>query len=130
MAIHKQLNYKDAETECERASGKLASVHSSEENTFIFESLTKEVSWLGGNDMAVEGTWIWTDNTQWSYSNWARSEPNNYGGFEHCLVIGRYDEKWNDHPCGIVHEAICKRGKESQIPVTFLLPPDFPFDVS
>ena len=28
------------------------------------------ISWLGGRDFPVEGSFTWTDGTAWSYTNW------------------------------------------------------------
>ena len=49
--------------------------------------------WLGGTDSAQEGVFSWTDETTWTYQNWALGEPNNKGVFlsvingEDCMAI-------------------------------------------
>ena len=62
---------------------------------------------MGGNDIADEGTWEWTDGTAWADIGWCGGEPNNSHGpecvstrDEDCLVFGaRSNGCWNDYPC-------------------------------
>ena len=38
---------------------------------FTLGLLKGEPVWLGGNDMATEGVWSWTEGkTSWNYTNW------------------------------------------------------------
>ena len=69
------------------------------------------IGWLGGTDMAVEGTWIWADGLEagdvfWTggpggstttFANWHAGEPNNSGNedFLHTNFFGP-DGLWND----------------------------------
>merc|ERR1712210_218930 len=73
----------------------------------------KEV-WLGGNDIEVEGTWKWVDCSPWNATFWARGEPNNNGGAEHCLHhVFNYPSclygKWNDEPCRREQGFLCSK---------------------
>ena len=58
-------------------------------------------AWLGGNDVANEGTFEWTTGEDFSsYQNFAWDEPNDYGSGEDHL-LGWYSnqgnsDKWND----------------------------------
>ena len=76
--------------------GYLATVTSAAENSFL-TSLSAS-GWLGGSDVAEEGTWRWMDGPEagtmfWTggangvatgYANWKTlREPNNDGGVEH-----------------------------------------------
>merc|ERR1712210_103565 len=76
----------------------------------------KEV-WLGGNDIEVEGTWKWVDCSPWNATFWARGEPNNAGGAEHCLHhVFNYPPfpsylygKWNDEGCRREQGFLCSK---------------------
>ena len=58
-------------------------------------------TWIGLNDIAQEGKFVWSDGTPNNYSNFHPNEPNSHGGRENCVNmfdIG-WDLKWNDFPC-------------------------------
>lgn len=83
----------------------LVSVQSQQENDCILSSLlslglntTNDVIWIGFNDEAVEGTFVWYDQSPVVYTNWAAGEPNNSGGDEDCVQIYP-DGHWNDLNC-------------------------------
>ena len=99
--------WKDAEQKCVEYGGHLTSIQSSEENKFIYDLSVKTETWIGGNDLATEGSWTWADGTSWSFTNW-RGLPNNDGN-EDCLDIGYYKEEWNDNKCSSKLPSICKK---------------------
>ena len=101
------LNWKDAEKKCTEIGGRLASVHSDEENNFIFQTSNNAVTWLGGNDMSAEGSWIWSDGSSRRYTNWNSGQPNNNGN-QDCQTIGYFAEKWDDDGCTAKRQSICK----------------------
>ena len=85
----------------------LVSIQSQAENECIVSSLVNlglnsvnDVIWIGHNDEAAEGTFVWYDQSPITYTNWAGGEPNNTGGNEDCVQIYP-DGFWNDLPCGI-----------------------------
>jgi hypothetical protein len=63
-------------------------------------------TWIGANDLASEGTWVWSDGTPWDYSNWLPGEPNGWTG-ENC---GHFWDGpgWNDHSCDLMLGAVCR----------------------
>ncbi len=61
--------------------------------------------WIGLNDINVEGTWVWSDNSPLTYSAWKSGEPNNSGG-EDCAETD--DVGWNDEGCGEVRAYVCE----------------------
>jgi gliding motility-associated-like protein len=57
--------------------------------------------WIGYNDDAVEGQWVWTDGTPFGFENWNAGEPNNSSCFpsndgEDAAIIQMNNGKWND----------------------------------
>uniref|UniRef100_A0AAR2J1M5 C-type lectin domain-containing protein n=1 Tax=Pygocentrus nattereri TaxID=42514 RepID=A0AAR2J1M5_PYGNA len=61
-----------SEQNCVNMEGHLASVHSSEEYTFIQDLLNatnSNTTWLGGTDAAQEEVWVWTDGSAFNYPN-------------------------------------------------------------
>lgn len=57
--------------------------------------------WLGGRQVedkvaAAEG-WSWYTGEAWSFANWQKGEPNDWGGAEDFLGTWKnYDWRWND----------------------------------
>ena len=96
----------NAQSDCESRGGDLASVRSSEENAEAY-ALTGGVStWIGYNDKAVEGSWVWTDGYTGDYSNWLSGEPGPPGtDYEDCACYyylfteWGYGESWGDLTC-------------------------------
>ena len=69
--------------------------------------------WMGGSDIASEGTWMWEDGKPWAlYKNFASGEPNDGAGGEDCLemVKGNHnDGRWNDISCSDALRSVCKK---------------------
>ena len=84
------MNWTAAEDFCQEEGGHLASVASKETMDFVNAGLASRglgYVWLGGNDIAKEGVWEWTDCTPWKFSLWAPEEPSNWNGIEHCVAF-------------------------------------------
>ena len=77
------MDWSEAEMACERQGSHLASVTNQEVHNYIKGKQIK--AWIGGTDMNEEGTWLWTDCSDWSFnSGWNWGEPNNYWWAEDC----------------------------------------------
>ncbi len=75
----------------------LASLGSAAEETFVANLVPEQYAWIGYNDIASEGNFVWTDGSPVSYINWADGEPNDAGG-EDATVINWSGISWNDLP--------------------------------
>ena len=62
-------------------------------------SLTTEYNcWIGINDIDNEGTFMWADGTESTYTRWGSGEPSDSGGDEDCGETFP-NEYWNDDSC-------------------------------
>ena len=102
--VTKKMNWTAAEDFCQEEGGHLASVAAKETMDFVNAGLASRglgYVWLGGNDIAKEGDWKWTDCTPWELTFWAPGEPTNSHGYEDCLYHRRQYNNWNDGHCWV-----------------------------
>ena len=71
---------------------------------------SNEYVWIGCNDIAHEGRFVWSHNNQVvTYSKWYKGEPNNNGNEDCCHTL-KNSGAWNDLKCDSRLDAfICKK---------------------
>ncbi|XP_059975876.1 C-type lectin domain family 19 member A [Mesoplodon densirostris] len=105
-----------------RKSAKLASIHSWEENVFVYDLVNSCVPgipadiWTGLHDHRQEGQFEWTDGSSYDYSYWDGSQPDD--GIhadpeeEDCVQIWYRPtsalRSWNDNTCSRKFPFVCK----------------------
>uniref|UniRef100_A0A665UEQ5 C-type lectin domain-containing protein n=1 Tax=Echeneis naucrates TaxID=173247 RepID=A0A665UEQ5_ECHNA len=110
-------NWHDAEAHCNSEQGHLASFHSQEELSFLTGELIhygiNTQSWVGLNDINVEGQFVYTDGTPADFLLWAPNQPDNYQNNEDCVHLRGMNHheagKLNDDFCTSTMEYICKK---------------------
>ena len=72
-----RLSWAAAEAACGARGAHLARIASAGENELV-RRLCAEACWIGFNDVAVEGAWVWSDGgpSTPGYTNWSPGEPN------------------------------------------------------
>jgi len=104
------VSWADAVAGCAADPGYMLVAISGElENDFVYAAVGSAMGatpgtyvWLGGTDEGTEGSWRWHNGEPWVFTNWAPdtgfgAEPNNSGGVEHYLEMGRTaNSQWND----------------------------------
>ena len=82
--------------------GHLVAINDAEENSWIrcnvatADGINGEDAWIGLNDAASEGTFVWSNGDKATYTNWGGGEPNDAGGVEDVAQL-RTDGRWNDN---------------------------------
>ncbi|XP_015776212.1 PREDICTED: uncharacterized protein LOC107354273 [Acropora digitifera] len=104
----------DAKTTCRQLGGTLLKIDDANEQHFISWKLAKfwKTNWIGLTDSSVEGRYRWEgDNSPVNYTNWARGQPDDYGGVEDCISVygGGSTGLWNDDYCDSEHYYICEK---------------------
>lgn len=85
-------------------NGHLVTINSAAEKNWLESQFgLNELFWIGFNDAAVEGTWVWSSGEAATYTNWHPGEPNNggvIGGNEDFALINAFSgfSDWNDAP--------------------------------
>ncbi|XP_070583192.1 snaclec coagulation factor X-activating enzyme light chain 1-like isoform X3 [Erythrolamprus reginae] len=84
-AVKQPNTWTEAEISCQRSTpnSHLASIHSVEENDFIFHLMDKPVDyireqsyWIGAHDAFKEGTFVWTDGSRFDYNLIPSEQPD------------------------------------------------------
>jgi len=97
-------NWTDAQAKAVSMGGHLATIGSQAEQNWVFQTFNaydsvNRLYWIGLNDRAVEGQYVWASDEQPAYTYWAPGEPNNAGNED---VVAMYylghsaSGGWND----------------------------------
>ena len=127
------LSWADAEAYCVSIGGHLASVSSEAMARHIDDNYVRggacHATWIGYNDRATEGDWVWTGAAS-SYTNWWQpTEPNDMNPGEDCALLGvdcifwthfMVGNRWTDYGCSSAQASVC------QMPPTPPPPPSPP----
>ena len=70
-----QISHFSFRSECSSRGGSLASIHSKEEDDFVFNMIQPHgdyygPTFLGATFSNISGVFEWYDNTPWDYQNW------------------------------------------------------------
>lgn len=99
----------EAGERCRLWGGALASPDSPEEDAFVAEQVVAD-TWIGLNDRAVEGVWVWDANGEEAdWDRWAAAQPDDFGGNEDCVEWRVDGGGWNDRPCDDLRAFLCER---------------------
>uniref|UniRef100_A0A452H1T6 C-type lectin domain-containing protein n=1 Tax=Gopherus agassizii TaxID=38772 RepID=A0A452H1T6_9SAUR len=83
------MKWPDAEVACQSygKNSHLASIHSAEENDFIFHLMGKPLDytkgqayWIGAHDTFKEGSFMWTDGSKYNFRTFPAGQPDGLPG--------------------------------------------------
>eukprot|EP00795_Rhopilema_esculentum_P011952 gene11952-2527_t len=109
--IAKYKTWMDAQKECQLEGGELASVTSVEEQEFIMNEVKLcGFTWLGLNDRSQEGSFVWTDGSNNSYSNWKENQAYDevQRHYEDCVAMDP-EGNWYTFSCQDRFYFLCKK---------------------
>jgi cysteine-rich repeat protein len=108
---------------CANDGGYLAAVTSLEERDFLSSATASfGVLWMGANDLAIEGEWVWQNGEPWlmkpctteptcdaTLDLWDFGEPNDYMMIEDCGTLVSQFNWLNDQGCPDSYPRLCER---------------------
>ena len=72
------LTWVEAEAHAVTLGGHLVTINDQAEQDWLATTFTDTELWIGMNDRAVEGTWVWSSGEPVTYENWFPGQPNEY----------------------------------------------------
>lgn len=104
--------FADARIACQERGGDLVVIEDQAENTMLAQkglALQGMASqwYIGVNDIAVEGSFVWLDGDPVMVSFWGDGEPSDTND-EDCGVLLAGSSTWNDGQCGLGVFFICE----------------------
>ena len=109
------LDWESGRKWCKFLGGDLASIKSSEEQALIQTAVNRVRSmqsfWIGANDMKEEGSFEWSDGTEFLYTKWDKENPNDGTTQwpEDCVQLGQnVSRHWDVENCHFEKAFVCK----------------------
>lgn len=101
-----------ARGECGLRGGDLLVIDDADENDAVAGQLSQVMGslgqwYMGANDRAVEGSFVWLDGPAIGYTRWSPGEPNDYQENEDCAVLFDAGD-WNDEACAMPKPFVCE----------------------
>ncbi|WP_228052017.1 beta strand repeat-containing protein, partial [Sphaerospermopsis aphanizomenoides] len=76
-------SWTDAQAQAQAMGGNLVTINNAAENQYLVNTFGgSEQFWIGYNDVAQEGQFVWVSGETSQYTNWISGEPNNAGDVE------------------------------------------------
>lgn len=112
--------WSDSQISCRTVAGTdLVHIDDADEDAFVHQSISAP-AWIGANDRAVEGSWIWSDDNaqfwsgRWSgstvngaHANWHSFQPDDLLG-EDCATHKKHENAWRDEDCNAYYDYVCE----------------------
>jgi len=106
-----KMNWMSAKRVCEASQGTLATVPTTEVQSYFRErfgsSSKSKRFWLGANDRNREGTWEWVTGERFGFTNWYRSRPTYKRDYD-CLQFNYGFGMWSDEDCSLNKPFLCQ----------------------
>jgi len=110
-------SWPDARRHCQRLGGELVSITSEQRKKEVICFIANNGGlgslmtghWIGLNDQATEGTFVWSDGSSGSYQHWYRGEPGGNGEARDCVFMHKtgLQYRWFDYPCSYHARFLC-----------------------
>ena len=93
-------DWEDAQAQAAAEGGYLVTINGEAEQKWLQAVFGGQPSWIGLNDIAQEGQWVWDNGEPLTYTNWGLQEPGDTSIGEEDYVILGPSGKWEDFGSG------------------------------
>uniref|UniRef100_A0A674B7R6 Macrophage mannose receptor 1-like n=1 Tax=Salmo trutta TaxID=8032 RepID=A0A674B7R6_SALTR len=103
----------EAQTECRKDGGDLASIHNIEQHSFVMSQLgyaAADELWIGMNDVKTSLLFDWSDQSPVTFTRWEEAMP--MGG--NCVLVRGEQGMWATQVCENQHGFICMKKSTSK----------------
>ena len=76
------MTWLDAEDLAVRLGGHLVTIDSQAEQDWLRAQFPDPAQWIGMNDRAREGSWVWSSRTRVTFTAWQDTQPDDWKGFD------------------------------------------------
>ncbi|PCJ44821.1 MAG: lectin [Alphaproteobacteria bacterium] len=121
--IQTSMTWNNAEANAQSSyGGHLVTINDAAEQSWLTAQFgIQEKFWIGFNDAAIEGTWVWSSGEAITYTNWHTGEPNNGivpGANEDYALINAFSglNDWNDAPGNLKFMSIVEFTVSNNVP--------------
>ncbi|XP_049617585.1 C-type mannose receptor 2-like isoform X1 [Syngnathus scovelli] len=105
-----ERNWADAQQLCRHFGAELVSIRTEMEQARVKSASEFETNdlWTGLNDLALPGTFVWSDQRKVTFTHWAAGEPNQLGLGNNCVALLWQTGRWKLMSCTQVKTFMCK----------------------
>jgi len=114
--VTEKATWQAAKAACEShgADFHLAAITTAKELEFVLLLIADPINhgtFIGGNDLQVEGTFEWTTGEPWWNGAWLPMEPNDAGAGQDCVSLKKMGDSFgfDDTSCGLVSHYMCEQ---------------------
>jgi hypothetical protein len=99
------------ESLCTSAGGDLAAITTAAELGLVDGKISSTATvWIGGNDQATEGDYVWSDQEPWSFAPWVKHQPgNDKEHLRNCVSLEPAQSGISSDACGNSVPGLCER---------------------
>lgn len=77
-----EMTWVDAEALAVRFGGHLVTINDQAEQDWLVAQFPNPYAWIGMNDRAREGTWVWSSGIGVKFTAWQDTQPDDWKGFD------------------------------------------------
>ena len=77
-----EMTWVDAEALAVRFGGHLVTINDQAEQDWLLARFPDPYAWIGMNDRAREGTWVWSSGTRVKFTAWQDTQPDDWKGYD------------------------------------------------
>ncbi|XP_033637952.1 macrophage mannose receptor 1-like [Asterias rubens] len=108
-----EASWEEASKYCSEQDGRLAKIEDASVQKRLVRSIKRKGFkadwWIGVSDKETEDTWLWSDGTQMTYTNWLAGVTPPQEEIKDCAFMKQSEDYlWDDEVCDLKKSFICE----------------------